>query len=189
MGGTARQKNSRRQNPDSGLHRFDDQFCRTPEARGATHRELRQARRARAGDRRHRLRLRDFRRATERGGAVDRLGQACRARRRRPHRQRPAVAMTDARHAEPDTAAVSAGMAVLDRFLAALNARDQPALLAAMHFPHYRLAGVTMRVWEQPDDSYLAGFYARAGEGWHHTKWDFRRVVVAGPEKIHFDVQ
>ncbi len=52
-----------------------------------------------------------------------------------------------------------------------------------------QLAGVTMRVWEKPDSSYLAGFYARAGEGWHHTNWDFRRVIVAGPEKVHFDVQ
>ena len=97
--------------------------------------------------------------------------------------------MIDATHVGPDTASVTAGMAVLDRFLAALNARDQAALLATMHFPHYRLAGVAMRVWEQPDDSYLAGFYARAGEGWHHTNWDFRRVVAAGPEKVHLDVQ
>jgi hypothetical protein len=95
----------------------------------------------------------------------------------------------DATHDVPDAASVAAGMAVLDRFLVALNARDQPALLATMHFPHYRLAGVTMRVWDKPDDSYLAGFYARAGEGWHHTEWDFRRVIVAGPEKVHFDVQ
>lgn len=80
-------------------------------------------------------------------------------------------------------------MAVLDRFLASLNAGDEAGLLAAMHFPHFRLAGVTMRVWEQPDESYLAGFYARAGEGWHHTEWDFRRPIVAGPEKVHFDVQ
>jgi len=78
---------------------------------------------------------------------------------------------------------------VLDRFLAALNAGDQATLLATMHFPHYRLAGVTMRVWEQADASYLAGFHARAGEGWHHTEWDFRRVIVAGPEKVHLDVQ
>jgi len=92
-------------------------------------------------------------------------------------------------HPKPDAAAVAAGMDVLDRFMAALNARDQAALLASMHFPHYRLAGVTMRVWEQPDASYFAGFLARAGEGWHHTDWDFRRVIVAGPEKVHFDVQ
>lgn len=97
--------------------------------------------------------------------------------------------MIDATHGEPDAAAVAAGMEVLDRFLAALNAGDEPGLLATMHFPHYRLAGTAMRVWEKPDESYLAGFYARAGDGWHHTHWDFRRVIVAGPEKVHFDVQ
>jgi hypothetical protein len=97
--------------------------------------------------------------------------------------------MTDATHVEPDEAAVAAGLAVLDRFLAALNAHDEAGLLATMHFPHYRLAGVTMRVWEQPDASYFAGFLTRAGDGWHHTEWDFRRVIVAGAEKVHFDVQ
>lgn len=95
----------------------------------------------------------------------------------------------DETHLEPDAAAVAGAMAVLDRFMAALNARDQAALLASMHFPHYRLAGVTMRVGEQPDESYFAGFLARAGDGWHHTAWDFRRVIVAGPEKVHLDVQ
>jgi hypothetical protein len=39
---------------------------------------------------------------------------------------------------------------VLDRFMAALNAGDEPALLATLHFPHYRLAGGRMRVWDQP---------------------------------------
>jgi hypothetical protein len=97
--------------------------------------------------------------------------------------------MIDATQSEPDAAAAAAAMAVLDRFLAALNAADQAGLLATMHFPHYRLAGVTMRVWEESDESYLTGFYARAGEGWHHTEWDFRRVIVAGPEKVHLDVQ
>jgi hypothetical protein len=97
--------------------------------------------------------------------------------------------MIDETHAEPDAAAVAAGLDVLNRFMAALNARDQTALLASMHFPHYRLSGVTMRVWEQPDASYFEGFLSRAGEGWHRTHWDFRRVIVAGPEKVHFDVQ
>jgi hypothetical protein len=97
--------------------------------------------------------------------------------------------MIDETHAEPDEIAVAAGLAVLDRFMAALNAQDEQALLATMHFPHYRLAGVEMRVWDQPDGSYLAGFFARAGDGWHHSLWDFRRVIVAGPEKVHFDMQ
>jgi len=95
----------------------------------------------------------------------------------------------DETQAEPDTAALATAVTVLDRFMAALNARDEAALLATLHFPHFRLAGTTMRVWEKPDGSYLAGFYARAGEGWHHSAWDYRNTVAAGPDKVHLDVQ
>jgi hypothetical protein len=90
--------------------------------------------------------------------------------------------------AQPDQAAVSAALAVLDRFMAALNAGDEPALLATLHFPHYRLAGGRMRVWDQPG-AYLGDFLARAGADWHHSGWDFRRVIAAGPAKLHLDVQ
>jgi hypothetical protein len=67
---------------------------------------------------------------------------------------------------------------VLDRFMAALNASDQPALLATLHFPHCRLAGDKMRVWDQPG-AYLRDFLARAGADWHHSEWDFRRIIAA----------
>jgi hypothetical protein len=66
---------------------------------------------------------------------------------------------------------------VLDRFMAALNACDEPALLATLHFPHYRLAEGRMRVWDQPG-SYLGDFRARAGAEWHHSEWDFRNVIA-----------
>ena len=89
---------------------------------------------------------------------------------------------------EPDKQAVDAALAVLDGFMAALNAGDEPALLATLHFPHYRLAGGTMRVWDRPG-SYLGDFLARAGADWHHSNWDFRNVIAAGPTKVHFDVQ
>jgi hypothetical protein len=72
--------------------------------------------------------------------------------------------------------------------MAALNAGDEPALLATLHFPHYRLAGGRMRVWNQPG-AYLGDFLARAGVDWHHSEWDFRRVIAAGPAKVHLDVQ
>jgi hypothetical protein len=72
--------------------------------------------------------------------------------------------------------------------MAALNAGDEPALLATLHFPHYRLAGGGMRVRDQPG-SYLGEFRARAGEDWHHSEWDFRNVIAAGPGKVHADVQ
>ena len=53
-------------------------------------------------------------------------------------------------------------MSVLDDHIAALNARDEKALIATLHFPHYRLTGGKMKVWEKPD-GYLKDFYARAG--------------------------
>jgi hypothetical protein len=77
---------------------------------------------------------------------------------------------------------------VLDRFMAALNAGDEESLLATLHFPHYRLAGGKMRVWDQPG-SYLGDFLARAGADWHHSAWDFRKVIAAGAAKVHLDVQ
>ena len=83
---------------------------------------------------------------------------------------------------------MAAALATLDRFMAALNAGDEPALLATLHFPHYRLAGGRMRVWDQPG-AYLGDFLARAGADWHHSAWDFRHVIAAGPAKVHLDVQ
>ena len=94
----------------------------------------------------------------------------------------------DQTQAEPDPEAVAAALAVLDRFMAALNAGDEAALLATLQFPHYRLAGGLMRVWENPGP-YLGDFLARAGADWHHSAWDFRKVIAAGPAKVHLDVQ
>jgi hypothetical protein len=86
-----------------------------------------------------------------------------------------------------DQEAVSAALAVLDRYMTALNARDQKALAATLHFPHYRLSGGRMQVWKEPD-SYFADFLARAGRGWHHSAWSSRTPVAAAAEKVHLDV-
>jgi hypothetical protein len=77
---------------------------------------------------------------------------------------------------------------VLDHFMEALNAGNEAALLATLHFPHYRLAGGRMRVWGQPG-AYLGEFLARAGADWHHSAWDFRKVIAADAAKVHLDVQ
>ena len=101
--------------------------------------------------------------------------------------ERSAIAI-DQTQAQPDEAAVGAALAVLDRFMAALNAGNEPALLATLHFPHYRLAGGRMRVWDQ-SGAYLGDFLARAGADWHHSERDFRQVAAAGAAKVHLDVQ
>jgi hypothetical protein len=87
-----------------------------------------------------------------------------------------------------DLVAVAAAMAVLDAHIVALNARDEKALVATLHFPHYRLTGGRMQVWEKPA-GYLKDFYARAGADWHHSAWDFRKPVAAEADKVHLDVQ
>lgn len=91
--------------------------------------------------------------------------------------------MADA-NLSPETAA----LAVLDRHIAALNARDPDAIAATLHFPHYRLAGNGMRIWDGPE-RYFADFRERAGGDWHHSAWDFRNLIAASPDKVHLDVQ
>lgn len=84
-------------------------------------------------------------------------------------------------------AAVAEARAVMHAHVAALNARDSAGLAATLHFPHYRLSGGSLKVWETPD-SYLADFLARAGEGWSHTRWNYIAVVAASADKVHLDI-
>jgi hypothetical protein len=56
--------------------------------------------------------------------------------------------------------AIAAAMDVLDRHLAALNSGDAVALAQTLHFPHYRLAGGRMKIWERPE-TYLQDFRPR----------------------------
>jgi len=87
-----------------------------------------------------------------------------------------------------DQEAIAAAIGVLDRHFVALNAGDAAALAQTLHFPHYRLAGGRMQVWEHPG-TYLRDFHARAGREWHHSVWDFRNPIGSSQEKVHLDTQ
>ncbi|MGD9803093.1 MAG: hypothetical protein AB7E81_01445 [Hyphomicrobiaceae bacterium] len=84
-------------------------------------------------------------------------------------------------------AATSAARDVMHRHLAALNARDEIALAATLHFPHYRLSGGKLKLWES-SESYFADFLARAGNGWSHTSWNYLAPVAVSRDKVHLDV-
>ncbi|HYC46853.1 MAG TPA: hypothetical protein VED01_15365 [Burkholderiales bacterium] len=94
--------------------------------------------------------------------------------------------MEPARNEHADS--IAAAICVLEAHFDALNVGDAAALAATLHFPHYRLAGTRMQVWQTPEN-YLADFHARAGEGWHHSEWDFRNVIAASADKVHFETQ
>ena len=82
-----------------------------------------------------------------------------------------------------------AAMAVLDRFMVALNRWDEAALNATLNFPHVRLASGRVTTWEGPGSYRIADFLGRAGDGWHESRWDERTVIHAGPDKVHLAVQ
>lgn len=97
--------------------------------------------------------------------------------------------MADAPAAASEPAAsVAAAMATLDRFMAALNARDEPGLNATLNFPHVRFASGRVTTWDTPGTYRLADFLGRAGDGWHESRWDERAVIHAGADKVHLAV-
>ena len=45
-----------------------------------------------------------------------------------------------------------------------------------------------MKIWER-SETYLQDFYARAGNEWHRSAWDFRNQISSSSDKVHLDVQ
>ena len=81
-----------------------------------------------------------------------------------------------------------AAMAALDAYIDGLNRGDEAAANAACHFPHVRLAGGKVTVWQNPGDFKLTDFVARAGDGWARSQWDERTPIHVTPDKVHLKV-
>lgn len=81
-------------------------------------------------------------------------------------------------------------LAVVDRYLAGLNARDTEAIRAAFNFPHLRIGakGNLSRFEKREDYDFGHFFRATSADGWHHTKWDKTEVVFATDGKAHVAV-
>ena len=84
--------------------------------------------------------------------------------------------------------ALSTAMRVLDDYMAALNRGDEPGVNAACNFPHVRLAGGKVTVWQNPGDFKLTDFVARAGDGWARSQWDERTPIHVTTDKVHLKV-
>lgn len=76
--------------------------------------------------------------------------------------------------------------AVLDNFMAALNAHDAPAMDATMHFPHVRFAGGTVKVYQQAGDNPMDLFQKlREQDQWLYSTWRERELVQFTEKKAH----
>lgn len=84
--------------------------------------------------------------------------------------------------------AVKSAQAVMLAHIDALNRRDNDAIAATLHFPHLRLHGTKLKIWEDRT-SYLADFLARAGDGWHRSEFTDMKPVRASDDKVHLDVE
>lgn len=86
--------------------------------------------------------------------------------------------------------AVQAGLQVLQDFLRTFNARDAQAWAQVMNYPHVRLAGDQVIVWQSATDYAAANDLAPlADTGWAYSRWDFIRPVQADATKVHFALQ
>ena len=83
-----------------------------------------------------------------------------------------------------DARVIKEALAAVDRYLAALNARDTEAIRAAFNFPHLRIgAKGNLSRFEKPADYDFGHFFRRTSrDGWHHTLMgqDRRRVRDRG---------
>lgn len=93
--------------------------------------------------------------------------------------------MTDTQNVDE---ALAAAQAVMEAHITALNNHDQAAIAATLHFPHIRLSGTKLKIWET-EDSYFADFLARAGDDWHHSAFADIRPARASADKVHLDAE
>lgn len=82
------------------------------------------------------------------------------------------------------------GMKAMDNFLTTFNSGDPMAWARSLNYPHVRLAGGKVQIWNTPEE------YARDNDvrvlkekaDWDHTEWDWRKVVQAADDKVHIAV-
>jgi len=80
-------------------------------------------------------------------------------------------------------------LATLQRFMDALNAHDAAAMDAEMHFPHVRIAGGRVTVYDQPGRNPMDLFQKlKAEDDWRHSVWNERRLVQRNGTKAHMAV-
>ena len=80
----------------------------------------------------------------------------------------------------------AACLATLDRFMAALNAYDAAAMDAAMHFPHIRIAGGKVTVYEKPGSNPMDLFdKLKKEDNWSRSAWNERKIVQRSDGKVH----
>lgn len=90
----------------------------------------------------------------------------------------------------PDLSAEQQALAVVDRYLETLNARDTEGIRDTFNFPHFRISMTgDLARFEQREDYDFSHFFNVAGrDGWAYTRWDKTEAVFSTAGKVHVAV-
>ena len=83
-------------------------------------------------------------------------------------------------------------MQAMDAFMSGFNTKDPKAWAASLNYPHVRIAGGSITVWENAEDfakSAVDSFARLQAGGWDHSVWDSREAVQVTEGKVHIVVQ
>ncbi|MEF9897614.1 MAG: hypothetical protein RR736_01405 [Pseudomonas sp.] len=72
----------------------------------------------------------------------------------------------------------------LDRFLTTFNAKDELAWAKTLNYPHVRMSGNQVTVWQTPEEYAKDQNLQQLSKeiGWENTRWNYRYVVQSGSD-------
>lgn len=79
---------------------------------------------------------------------------------------------------------VARTLTLLDAYFAAVNAMDAIALDKVFHNPNVHFSSSRMRILDTVDME-MDYFKSARQAGWHHSEWERRDILHAGPDKVH----
>ena len=81
---------------------------------------------------------------------------------------------------------INKAMQVLDSFMYSFNARDMNSWSETLNYPHVRIAGGKVTVWDTKEEYAATNVFNRlAATGWDHSAWVSRDVVLVSKNKVH----
>jgi len=81
---------------------------------------------------------------------------------------------------------INKAMLVLDSFMYSFNARDMNSWSETLNYPHVRIAGGKVIVWDTKEEYSATNVFNRlTATGWDHSAWVSRDVVLVSKNKVH----
>ena len=81
---------------------------------------------------------------------------------------------------------INKAMQVLDSFMYSFNTRDMNSWSETLNYPHVRIAGGKVTVWDTKEEYSATNVFNRlTATGWDHSAWLSKDVVLVSKNKVH----